>query len=293
MELQQPNKKNVCSRNNKNLSTIQNNSCSACVCTHMFIYQKDLKNKVECHGLKAPKIKSLFSEYWKEEWKDLDYPTQYELAICCLRDPYMESQHIGMLLLEKTNGHSDDWKLISTDLKAVLTENCATWATCDGISKVLRLLIKRHGKECASTIKAWKSEDRHIWVQRASCVSFVCIAKHGDFEYRYIMFFFFIWLKMAKRYNDVIMEIASECINNNERFVQLGVGWVLRELSLVDRNRVVAFIKENYAKFSREGLRYAIEKMPGNIRKELMDYEKPTKTKSRKRNLKTATATDV
>jgi len=85
---------------------------------------------------------------------------------------------------------------------------------------------------------------------------------------------------------------VTECIKNNERFVQLGAGWVLREMSLSDLDRVVAFIKDNYDKFSREGLRYAVEKMPQLLKKELMDYNK-VQLKTRKRNLRTAQATDI
>jgi hypothetical protein len=42
---------------------------------------------------------------------------------------------------------------------------------------------------------------------------------------------------------------------------------------VVDLKSVVDFIKENYSKFSREGLRYAIEKMDSDLRRELMDYK--------------------
>lgn len=48
---------------------------------------------------------------------------------------------------------------------------------------------------------------------------------------------------------------------DSERFVQLGVGWVLRELSLADLKLVTKFIEKNKRHFSREGLRYATEKM--------------------------------
>jgi hypothetical protein len=58
-------------------------------------------------------------------------------------------------------------------------------------------------------------------------------------------------------------------------FVQLGTGWVLRELSRADLEGVIEFIKEHYEKFSREGLRYAIEKMDSKTRTILLKYEKP------------------
>jgi len=237
--------------------------------------KKYLKEKVECYGLKAPTIKLLFKEMWNEEWKSQPYTVQYEVALTSLKDKFIETQCTGMLLLEKIYMQQDNnCQSICNDLKMVLMEHCNTWATCDGISKILRLLIKQYDHSCVSILKEWKSESKHIWVQRAACVSFVCLARHGN-------------------YDDVIMEIVSECVKNNERFVQLGVGWVLRELSLSDLDRVVAFIKTNYDKFSREGLRYAIEKMTSTLRKELLDFNKSTPPKSRKRSLKSAQDTDV
>jgi 3-methyladenine DNA glycosylase AlkD len=51
-------------------------------------------------------------------------------------------------------------------------------------------------------------------------------------------------------------------VKNPERFVQLGTGWALRELWLAEPRKVRAFLRDHYPHFSREGLRYAIEKMP-------------------------------
>jgi len=67
-------------------------------------------------------------------------------------------------------------------------------------------------------------------------------------------------------------------VRDSQRFVQLGVGWVLRELSLADHDLVVNFIKSNYAYFSREGLRYAIEKMSGAQRTKLLSHKEGDKS---------------
>ncbi len=48
--------------------------------------------------------------------------------------------------------------------------------------------------------------------------------------------------------------------------------WVLRELSLADLSGVKEFIKRNYEHMSREGLRYAIEKMSGQDKAKLLAY---------------------
>lgn len=127
-------------------------------------------------------------------------------------------------------------------------------------------MIKRNDN-IAPLIQKWKDADC-LWRQRAACVSFVKIARKG-------------------KHNDIIYDICSTVVKNKERFAQLGNGyyishfllislfrWVLRELSLADKEGVVQFIKDNYTYFSREGLRYAIEKMDSSLKKELMTYRK-------------------
>lgn len=112
-------------------------------------------------------------------------------------------------------------------------------------------MIKRD-PSLAEVVRQWKDAD-NLWQQRSSCVSFVKLARFGE-------------------HNDVILDICATTVKNSERFVQLGTGWVLRELSLADLDLVTDFIKNNYSCFSREGLRYAIEKMDKNLRAELLAY---------------------
>jgi 3-methyladenine DNA glycosylase AlkD len=64
----------------------------------------------------------------------------------------------------------------------------------------------------AQYLQAWK-DSTNVWKQRAACVSFVKLARHGKF-------------------NDDILGICAQTVRNPYRFVQLGTGWVLRELWL-------------------------------------------------------------
>lgn len=57
-------------------------------------------------------------------------------------------------------------------------------------------------------------------------------------------------------------------------------------------DRVVEFIKSNYCSFSREGLRYAIEKMDPDLRQSLLKYSVDSNSKlkrARKRAMKNKT----
>lgn len=92
-----------------------------------------------------------------------------------------------------------------------------------------------------------------MWLQRASCVAFVTLARSGN-------------------HNETILEICESAVKNQERFVQLGVGWVLRELYLAVDDQVVEWIKSHFSLMSREGLRYSVEKMPASLRSSLMSY---------------------
>ena len=139
-------------------------------------------------------------------------------------------------------------------LGGLIERHVQDWATCDGLSsQVVRKLIATN-PDYAPKVQLWCTSS-NSWKQRASCVSFVCLARHGE-------------------YDKVILDIAENAIQNNERFPQLGVGWVLRELSLADESAVVTFIKDHYNEFTREGLRYAVEKMDKSLQKELLNYGK-------------------
>ena len=72
----------------------------------------------------------------------------------------------------------------------------------------------------------------------------------------------------------MLFEICGEVIKCQERFAQLGCGWLLREISLVDKEKVKIFIEENLEKFSKEGLRYAVEKMNEKEAKKIQENHK-------------------
>jgi 3-methyladenine DNA glycosylase AlkD len=59
-----------------------------------------------------------------------------------------------------------------------------------------------------------------------------------------------------------LLTICRTLVRNRDRFVQLGMGWVLRELSLADREEVLRFLAQHYRRINREALRYAIDKLP-------------------------------
>ncbi len=140
-----------------------------------------------------------------------------------------------------------------TEIAEIIENHVEDGATCDGIAGgLIGRMIRRDPTLCKSTY-AWKNSS-NIWLQRSSCLVYLPTARYGI-------------------HNEQIIKTCRVCVKSSERFVQLGVGWVLRELSLADVDLVVNFIKANYNCFSREGLRYAIEKMKPKLRQKLLNYD--------------------
>ena len=208
------------------------------------------------YGIKSAELRQLIKQVQEKYRKEWTVCSLLETAETLLQDQYGEKKMLGVYLL----GVPYNRKIIQEEPHVIQTMGrfvesyVNDWATCDGLSsQVVRHLITSK-PEYIPHVKQWCTSSND-WKQRASCVSLLSFARHGE-------------------YNNLILEIVSHVITNSNRFPQLGAGWLLRELSVADEDVVIDFIKKNYHHFSREGLRYAIEKMDVGLRKELLNYGK-------------------
>lgn len=230
------------------------------------------------YGIKSPQLRSLIkaveTKHPNPSWREL-----LETAEALVAQTHGEKKLLAVYLL----GTNANLRILQPHaLEAVRTvgalieDHVRDWASCDGFSMqvVRKLVAKAHQREqtrrrrqrpehageeddasasLVAEVRSW-SDSSNDWKQRASCVSFVGLARHGD-------------------HDAVILDIAERVLRNPSRFPQLGAGWVIRELSRADEPTVVDFIKVHYRDFSREGLRYAIEKMDPPLRQELLRFE--------------------
>ncbi|HSV49010.1 MAG TPA: DNA alkylation repair protein, partial [Candidatus Acidoferrales bacterium] len=99
-------------------------------------------------------------------------------------------------------------------------------------------------------VKSWaKSQNR--WMKRASAVSFIIPAKHGDF------------LLDA-------FEICDVLLMDGDDMVQKGYGWLLKEASRKHQKEVYDYVVKHRKAMPRTALRYAIELMPKELKAEAM-----------------------
>jgi 3-methyladenine DNA glycosylase AlkD len=101
-----------------------------------------------------------------------------------------------------------------------------------------------------SDLKKWaKSKNR--WMRRASAVSLIIPARRGEF------------LKD-------IFEIADILLLDQDDLVQKGYGWMLKEASKLHQKEVFDYVIKNKTVMPRTALRYAIEKMPKELKVKAM-----------------------
>ena len=94
-----------------------------------------------------------------------------------------------------------------------------------------------------------KSKNR--WERRASTVILICLIKRKD-------------------YLKKIFEIADILLLDKDDLVQKGYGWMLKEASNVYQKKIFDYVIKNKKIMPRTALRYAIEKMPQNMKQKAM-----------------------
>ena len=124
------------------------------------------------------------------------------------------------------------------------------WAKCDTFcNHTVGGLLEKH-PESVNEVASWaKSENR--WLKRAAAVALIVPAKKGMF------------LKEA-------FEISDALLSDQDDIVQKGYGWLLKEASRKHQKEAYNYVMKNRAKMPRTALRYAIERMPKELKKETM-----------------------
>jgi 3-methyladenine DNA glycosylase AlkD len=124
------------------------------------------------------------------------------------------------------------------------------WAKCDTFcNHTVGCFIEKYPRSIGE-LKSWaKSKNR--WLKRAAAVSLIIPAKKGDF------------LQDA-------LEISDMLLRDEDDMVQKGYGWLLKEASRKHQKEVFNYVLKTRKTMPRTALRYAIELMPKDLKKEAM-----------------------
>jgi 3-methyladenine DNA glycosylase AlkD len=209
--------------------------------------QRFFKEKIVLYGVKTKLVEDLAKSYFRK----IDMLPKEEIFALCdelWKSGYIEETFIvarWTYLLRKKSEPSD-----FAIYESWISKYINNWASCDSFCNhtVGEFVIKY--PEFMKDLKRWAKSD-NLWMRRAAAVSLIIPAREGKF------------LKD-------IFEIALILLKDKEDLVQKGYGWMLKAASKPYQQEVFEFIMKNKAAMPRTALRYAIEKMPADLKLQAM-----------------------
>lgn len=209
--------------------------------------QRFFKEPVKTYGIKTALVTQIGKKYLKE----INTKTKQEIFDLCenlWQSGYMEESFIACnwsYALRKQY-QKNDFKVFEKWLKTYVDN----WASCDTFCNHTVGEIMMMFPELIKELFTWtKSKNR--WERRGSAVSLIVPARRGLFLTEIFM-------------------ISDFLLIDNEDMVQKGYGWLLKVASQTYQQEVFEYVMENKKRMPRTALRYAIEKMPQELKKKAM-----------------------
>jgi len=207
-------------------------------------FQSFFKEKVTAYGVKTAIVTKIARKYFQEV-RPLGKREIFALCEELLKSDYTEEASIAF---EWAYWLHDEYK--PSDFMVFerwLNRYVNNWAKCDSLcNHAIGSFVEKY-PQYIENLKNWtQSENR--WLRRASAVTLIIPAKQGEF------------LKD-------IFEIADSLLQDRDDLVQKGYGWMLKEASRMYQKEVYDYVLRNNRLMPRTALRYAIEKMPEELRR--------------------------
>lgn len=205
--------------------------------------EKYFKEPVRLYGLKSA-VSERIAKEWFEKIKEMPKSEIFELCEELWKSGYLEEAGIACIWSYNLRKKYEpaDFSIFENWVKRYVTN----WATCDTLcNHSVGTLIEMY-PEKIKILKNW-AKTRNRWVKRASAVSLIIPAKKGMF--------------LAD-----IFEIAAILLTDGDDMVQKGYGWMLKAASQAHQEEVFMFVMNNKSAMPRTSLRYAIEKMPNDLK---------------------------
>jgi 3-methyladenine DNA glycosylase AlkD len=212
--------------------------------------QRFFREEIRLYGMKA----SVIREIARKGWNRVNHLSKRDIFFICeelWKSGYFEESVIACewSYSLKKKFEKDDFAVF----EHWVAEYVSNWASCDTLcNHTIGEMVMKY-PELLANLKQW-TLSANRWMRRASAVTLIIPARKGMFI-------------------DDIFGIARLLLTDKDDMVQKGYGWMLKAASQAHQDRVFSFVMSNKKSMPRTALRYAIEKMPDELRKAAM--EKP------------------
>jgi len=206
------------------------------------------KEYVRCYGMKSATLFQIDKQYFKII-KDRSKAGIFDLCDELWQSGVMEEAFIACnwSWYVRKKYEPDDLKLFEEWIDLYVNN----WASCDAMGNHTVGAFLEMYPEYITELKRW-TQSTNRWMRRASAVSLIVPARHGKF------------LKN-------IFEIADLLLLDKEDMVQKGYGWMLKVASKSHQKEVFEYVMSKKTIMPRTALRYAIEKMPSELKIKVME----------------------
>ncbi|MGB9132848.1 MAG: DNA alkylation repair protein [Methanosarcina sp.] len=211
-------------------------------------YSRFFKEKVHYYGVKSAVVGKIAKHYFKE----IKTENKKEIFTLCeelLKSDYCEEAFIAFewaYQLREDYSEEDFYTFESW-----IENYVNNWAKCDTFcNHSVGSFIEKFPTYIVN-LKTWTcSENR--WARRAAAVTLILPARKGAFL-------------------EDVFEISDLLLKDRDDLVQKGYGWMLKEASKSHQPEVFDYVMKNKKDMPRTALRYAIEKLPKDLRDKAME----------------------
>lgn len=205
-------------------------------------YQRFFKEEVRTYGMKSATAQKI----GRKAFDEIKHKSKEEIFALCSelwKSGYLEEAAIACAWSYNIRKQfvPEDFAVLESWVENYVTN----WGTCDVLCNTVGEFIEMYPR-FVQELKRWAhSENR--WMKRAAAVSLVVPAKKGMFL-------------------DGVFGIADILLTDPDDMVQKGYGWMLKEAAREHQTEVFNYIMSKKAVMPRTSLRYAIEKMPKELK---------------------------
>jgi len=210
--------------------------------------QHFFKEKIRSYGVKVPAVNKISKEYFKM----IDSMTKSEIFDLC--DILWQSGYIEESFIACNWSYYIHKKYKPEDFQVFekwIDNYVNNWASCDSLcNHSVGTFIEKYPDYLVRLKEFANSGNR--WMRRASSVTLIIPARKGKFL-------------------NEILAIADILLLDKDDLVQKGYGWMLKAASEANQREIFDYVMKNKPVMPRTALRYAIEKMPKDLKIKAME----------------------
>ena len=218
-------------------------------------WERYLKGAATFRGTPMAGTRRAVRQLWGEhDLADEPVDDLLQLSHAWFAQPHTEDRLAGVLLVAEHLAPRLEDRHDAALAVPVERSDVADWNVCDWYAtKALHAyLVGGERSVRAPRLAAWTRTDL-LWQRRCGLVAFVGLAADADDQYAGFV--------------DLVLDACAANLVSDDRFAHTGPGWVLRELSRSEPERVAAFVDE-HPELSSEGRRMATARLrPGPYRR--------------------------